>query len=149
MSNAKTVITVATALLLISGGCAQTSGPTAGTTAGYTIPAPFQGRWSPEPQYCGSGWDVEGVHVTRDMVYFYESRGQVRHVRYTDPDEISFTAALYGENDYWDALFTLRLMSPNRMRINNQPKELYRCKQVTNKQASKASEIHDVTGPGE
>ena len=111
---AKTIASVCIVpmIIVLSGGCAALP-----ETSGYTIPEQFRGHWSAEPQICGSGLDVQSVHITHDQFIQYEGAGQVRLVRSIGPRAVAFNARMLHGEDHWPLNVEARLVNPGLMRL--------------------------------
>jgi len=80
------------------------------------VPAGFQGRWAMVPNDCDrSRADTKGLlTIVGNRLSFYESRGDARGIRQTQPRQIAFDLPMSGEGMTWSEPTTLTLLDDGR-----------------------------------
>ena len=86
--------------------------PTAGPVALTAIPTGFQGRWGVNAGDCdpSTGADKGKLTITGNRLSFFESRGEAKAIRQTQPTQITFDLPMSGEGMTWSEPTTLTLL---------------------------------------
>ena len=78
---------------------------------GQTIPAAIRGRWALKPADCAAkkGTDLTALTIDATNLRFYESHGELAHVRISEPGRIDADYKFSGEGATWDRRMQLDL----------------------------------------
>jgi len=90
--------------------------PTASPVALTAIPEGFQGRWGVNAGDCdpSTGADKGKLTIAGNRLSFFESRGEAKAIRRTQPTQISFDLPMSGEGMTWSEPTTLTLLDDGR-----------------------------------
>lgn len=90
--------------------------PTASATPVAAIPAAFAGRWGMVANDCDPNRaDNKGLlTIVGNRLSFYESRGEAKTLRQTEPTRITFDLPMSGEGMTWSEPTTLTLLDDGK-----------------------------------
>ena len=90
--------------------------PTASPVVLTAIPEGFQGRWGVNAGDCdpSTGADKGKLTIAGNRLSFFESRGEAKAIRRTQPTQISFDLPMSGEGMTWSEPTTLTLLDDGR-----------------------------------